>query len=543
MNKDSKNNSNKVKIRSALISVFDKNGIVELAEQLVKHNIEILSTGGSYRLLLENGIQAKEIADYTGFPEMMDGRVKTLHPKVHGGLLAKRDDESHLKSAAQHDIQMIDLVIINLYPFANTVRSGSSYAEIVEQIDIGGPAMIRSAAKNHDSVTVITDINDYKLFIQQLSDNNGEVTESFRKEMAGKAFSLTASYDTMIGNWLNQQNNIKYPAVMNITANKVQDLRYGENPTQKAGFYGVNDPTIPNHDATIITASQFHGKELSFNNIADSDAAWQLVSEFPEPAIAIIKHANPCGVAQSDSIISAWHKALACDSNSAFGGIVAANRIIDEDSANALSQLFLEAIIAPGFNKTALEILRRKKNLRILAMGDVLADKSASRAEFKTVSGGLLVQDYDNMDVFADEQLINNIPTKNKPNSQQIADMKFAFAVCKHVKSNAIILAKDNAAIGIGAGQMSRVDSTRFSIMKAKSSAMARGINEAELISGSVMASDAFLPFADNVELAAHAGIKAIIQPGGSVRDDEVIAAANDAGIAMIFTGRRCFKH
>lgn len=514
------------KIKTALISVSDKTGIVEFARFLAKAGITILSTGGTASVLRKNKIKTTDVSELTGFPEIMDGRVKTLHPKVHGGLLGKRDDKNHKKAMKDHDITPIDLVVINLYPFEQTVTKGAKFEECIENIDIGGPSMIRSAAKNHTDVTVITDPADYKTVIAEIKKNGG-VKKETRKTLAAKAFARTASYDAAISTWFAGQDKTQFPDTINISAKRKQVLRYGENPHQKAALYadGTNG---------IATAKQIQGKELSYNNIADTDAAFDLVREFSVPATAIIKHANPCGVATAKTLAESYEKALACDHVSAYGGIIAFNRKIDKKTAENMAKLFVEVIIAPDADKAALDIIAKKKNLRLLLTGK-MPDTSRSGMLIKPVTGGLLLQERDN--TVLDKKSLK-VVTKREPTKQEMADLLFAFTICKHVKSNAIVLAKNNATTGIGAGQMSRVDSARIASWKAKETATS--VPDAK---GSVLASDAFFPFADGLISAAECGVTAVIQPGGSIRDDEVIKAADERGIAMVFTSIRHFRH
>jgi len=512
-------------ITRALLSVSDKTGLVEFARFLAEHNIEILSTGGTAKALRDAGIQVKEVAEHTGFPEMLDGRVKTLHPKIHGGILGRRKVAEHEKSMKAHDIAPIDLVVINLYPFEATVAKGADYDECVEKIDIGGPAMVRSAAKNHESVTVVVDPTDYARVQEQIASNKGTTLE-LRKALAAKAYSRTAAYDAAISAWFSHVLGEHFPEQISISATRRQTLRYGENPHQKAAFY-----TYPNASAGLATAEQIQGKELSYNNINDTDAAFALVSEFSEPAIAIIKHANPCGVALGENITEAFKKALACDPVSAYGGIIATNRTLDAQTVEAIGNLFLEVIIAPDADKKAMALLEKKKNLRLLLTGG-MAEVGKHHLMMKAVLGGFLLQDTDAAHV--SEKDVKTV-SKRKPTEAQLRDMIFAFTVAKHVKSNAIVIARDSATIGIGAGQMSRVDSVRLACWKAE---------EAKLSThGAVLASDAFFPFDDNVHNAAKAGIAALIQPGGSIRDEDVIKAADQHDMAMVFTSVRHFRH
>ncbi|MFQ5534383.1 MAG: bifunctional phosphoribosylaminoimidazolecarboxamide formyltransferase/IMP cyclohydrolase [Sphingomonadales bacterium] len=523
-------------VARALVSVSDKTGIVDLGRLLARQGIEILSTGGSARMLAEAGIPVREVSDYTGFPETMDGRVKTLHPKVHGGLLAVRDNPGHVKAMDDLGISRIDLLVVNLYPFEQTVKRGAGLNECIENIDIGGPAMIRSAAKNHADVIVITDPADYAALEAELNEQGGATTIGLRRRLAAKAFTRTAAYDAAISNWFQSQRAEDLPETLVIAGARSQTLRYGENPHQKAAFYTSGDDR-----PGIATAEQIQGKALSYNNIGDCDAAFELISEFAPsdgPAVAIIKHANPSGVARGSTLAGCYRKALACDPVSAFGGIVALNSPIDAETAGEIAKIFTEVVIAPDADPAAREILATKKNLRLLLTGR-LADPRDSGLVFRSVAGGLLVQGRDAA-VMPTDAL--EIVTKRNPGEQEMADMLLAFTVCKHVKSNAIIYVRDGATVGIGAGQMSRVDSARVAAQKARDAADAAGMDR-PLTEGSVVASDAFFPFADGLLAAAEAGATAVIQPGGSIRDDEIIAAADEAGLAMVFTGMRHFRH
>ena len=520
-------------IRRALISVSDKSGLVEFATFLAGHGVEILSTGGTAKAMRDAGLDVKDVADHTGFPEMMDGRVKTLHPTVHGGILARRSDAGHLAAMEEHDIAPIDLIVVNLYPFEATVAAGADYETCVENIDIGGPAMIRSAAKNHESVTIVTDAEDYAAVIDDMKANTGATSLELRRRLAGTAYARTANYDAAIGRWFAEQNEDPFPRRFSLSGTRAQSLRYGENPHQNAAFYATG-----NNRPGVATATQVQGKELSYNNLNDTDAAFELAAEFATPAMAIIKHANPCGVALGDTLADAYAKALKCDPVSAFGGIIAVNRALDADAAAAMKDIFLEVVIAPEITAEAKEIFAAKKNLRVLETGG-MPDPAAPGLMTKLLSGGFLLQDRDSGRIGADDL---KIVTKREPTDQEISDLLFAFAVCKHVKSNAIVYAKDGATVGIGAGQMSRVDSSRIAARKSEDAAEAAGAAEA-LVKGSVVASDAFFPFADGLLAAADAGATAVIQPGGSIRDEEVIAAADDAGLAMVFTGMRHFRH
>lgn len=516
-----------LKIKQALISVSDKTGLDELAIFLKTQGVEILSTGGTAKKLREAGLQVKDVSEHTGFPEIMDGRVKTLHPKIHGGLLAVLDNKEHVKAMQENDISSIDLVIVNLYPFEETVKSGAEFEHVIENIDIGGPSMVRSAAKNYAFTTIITDPNDYKQLIAEMTANSGATSEGFRKKLAAKAFAKTASYDAAISTWFAKQCGEDFPQTFNLTAQLKQGLRYGENPHQAAAFYSYND------GFGIAQATQIQGKELSYNNINDADAALQLIAEFDQPAAVIIKHANPCGVAIGDNLLDAYKKALASDPVSAFGGILAFNRILEADLATEISQMFVEAIIAPDASEDAKEILSKKKNVRLLIAKNI--NNTAKSLMVKSVVGGLLVQQNDYQQTTQSDL---KVVTNRKPTQEEIKELLFAFKVCKHVKSNAIVLVKDNASIGIGAGQMSRVDSSRIAAIKAADCKV-----NPDRAKGSALASDAFFPFADGVTQAAQAGVTAIIQPGGSIRDDEVIEEANKHNIAMVFTDKRHFKH
>lgn len=511
-------------IKRALISVSDKTGLIDFARFLSESGIEILSTGGTAKALRDAGMKITEVSDHTGFPEIMDGRVKTLHPKIHGGLLAVRGNAAHQKAMQDHDIALIDLVVINLYPFEATVAAGADFDACIENIDIGGPSMVRSAAKNHAYVTIVVDPNDYAIVMAEMKAGKGATTLQTRRLLAAKAYSRTAAYDSAISHWFNGHNGTMFPASLTMAGILKQPLHYGENPHQKAAYY-VTDAITP----SLATARQVQGVELSYNNYNDASAAFELVREFSDPAVAIIKHANPCGVAAAETITEAFHKALACDPVSAYGGIIATNRPLDRHFCEALGKLFLEVIIAPGADAQTQALLSGRKKLKLLLSGSV--PPPSPRMVVRSISGGFLCQEEDTP-VIRDEL---KAVTKTAPSPDQIKDLLFAFTVAKHVKSNTIVLARDGATIGIGAGQMSRIDSTRIACWKAR---------EAKLdTKGAVLASDAFFPFADNVEMAAEAGITAIIQPGGSIRDDEVIAAADKHGISMVFTGIRHFRH
>ena len=522
-------------LRRALLSVSDKTGLVELGQALAAHGVELLSTGGTAKALRAAGLDVKDVAEVTGFPEMMDGRVKTLHPVVHGGLLALRDNEAHVASMTEHDIGAIDLVVVNLYPFEETVAKGAAYDEVIENIDIGGPAMIRSAAKNHGFVTVVVDVEDYGAVIDALKENDGQTPYALRQRLAQTAYARTAAYDTAVSTWMAAQVG-ETPRRRTFGGTLAQTLRYGENPHQKAAFY-----TDGSGRPGVATALQHQGKELSYNNINDTDAAFELVSEFDPaqgPACAIIKHANPCGVARGETLKEAYIRAFDCDRTSAFGGIIALNQPLDAATAEEITGIFTEVVIAPGADAAAREVFAAKKNLRLLTT-EGLADPTAAALAVRQVSGGYLVQDKDVGRITMSDL---RVVTKRAPSEQEMADMLFAWTVAKHVKSNAIIYVKDGATVGVGAGQMSRVDSTRIAARKAQDMAEAMGL-PAPLTQGSVVASDAFFPFADGLLTAAEAGATALIQPGGSMRDEEVIAAADEAGLAMVFTGMRHFRH
>jgi phosphoribosylaminoimidazolecarboxamide formyltransferase/IMP cyclohydrolase len=520
-----------VQITRALISVSDKTGLIPFARALREKNIELLSTGGTFRALQEAGIAVTEVSAHTGFPEMMDGRVKTLHPRVHGGILARRDD--HADAMREHDIPPIDLVVVNLYPFEATVAAGKPFEDCVENIDIGGPAMIRSAAKNHDFVTVVVDSSDYETVMAELVLHRGATTLATRRRLAGKAYARTAAYDTAISAWFAAQHGETLPDRFAMAGTLQQRMRYGENPHQEAALYrdGSSRPGV-------ATARQLQGKELSYNNLADADAALELVAEFERPAVAIIKHANPCGVAEGQSIGAAYARALACDPVSAFGGIIAVNQELDAETAEEIAKLFAEVIIAPSISEAAQAVLATKKNLRVLAT-HTLPDPAAPGLIVKAIAGGFLLQSRDTGRITLGSL---KVVTKRQPTHAELNDMLFAFRVAKHVKSNAIVYAKDGATVGIGAGQMSRVDSSRIAAWKAGEAAAAAKL-AAPLTQGSVVASDAFFPFADGMIAAADAGATAIIQPGGSMRDAEVIAAADERGLAMVFTEIRHFRH
>ena len=522
-----------VKITRALISVSDKTGLAEFGLFLAKQGVEILSTGGTAKALREAGVAVKDVSEATGFPEMMDGRVKTLHPVIHGGLLGLRDGGAHAAQMAEHGIEPIDLLVVNLYPFESTVAGGAGFDEAIENIDIGGPALIRGAAKNHACVTVATEVEDLAAIRAEMETHNGGTSAALRRRLAAAAYARTAAYDAAISQWFGVQVGEPMPRHLAFGGKRGDLLRYGENPHQSAAFY-ANGEARPG----VASARIVQGKELSYNNLNDTDAAFECVAEFDQPAVAIIKHANPCGVAMGSDLLDAWEKALRCDPVSAFGGIVAVNRILDGELADRLNRLFLEVVIAPEADEAALRVLATKKNVRVLLAGG-LPDPSALRLTAKTLSGGLLVQSGDNGHVNADAL---KIVTKRAPSEAEMADLLFAFRVAKHVKSNAIVYAKDLATVGVGAGQMSRIDSARIAARKSADAAAAAGQSE-PLAKGSVVASDAFFPFADGLLAAAEAGATAVIQPGGSIRDKEVIAAADEAGLAMVLTGMRHFRH
>ncbi|WP_267388879.1 bifunctional phosphoribosylaminoimidazolecarboxamide formyltransferase/IMP cyclohydrolase [Sphingomonas sp. GC_Shp_3] len=518
-----------IPIRRALLSVSDKTGIVDLGKALAKLNVELVSTGGTAKALRDAGLTVRDISDLTGFPEMMDGRVKTLHPKVHGGLLAVRDDKAHAASMAEHEIGAIDLVVVNLYPFEETVARGAERDEVIENIDIGGPSMVRSAAKNHAYVAIVTDPADYALVA------GGSTTLEDRKRLAAKAYAATAAYDGAIAQWfafVDQRES--FPQVLPVTLTLGSALRYGENPHQQAAFYATHKPSANG----VGQARQVQGKELSYNNFNDADAALDLISEFrdADPSVVIVKHANPCGVATAKTIEQAYADAFACDTVSAFGGIIALNRKLDAATARAITGIFTEVVIAPDADDEALALFAAKKNLRLLLTGD-LPDPARGGLLAKAITGGWLVQGRDNASVPE-----MKVVTKRAPTKAELADCRFAWTVAKHVKSNAIVYAKDGATAGIGAGQMNRLESARIAAWKAKDAADKAGWAQPRTI-GSAVASDAFFPFADGLLAAVEAGATAVIQPGGSIRDDEVIAAADAANLAMVFTGVRHFRH
>ncbi|WP_298199493.1 bifunctional phosphoribosylaminoimidazolecarboxamide formyltransferase/IMP cyclohydrolase [Novosphingobium sp.] len=526
-----------ITLRRALLSVSDKAGLVDLGRALAAGGVELVSTGGTAKALREAGLAVKDISELTGFPEMMDGRVKTLHPKVHGGLLAVRDNPEHAAAMAEHAIGAIDLVVVNLYPFEATVAKGAARDEIIENIDIGGPSMVRSAAKNHAYVTIVTDPADYPALLAELEAGDGATGYDFRRRMAGKAYAATAAYDSMISQWFAfADQGETFPETLAITGRRATTLRYGENPHQAAALYTPVGP----HGRGIAQAEQVQGKELSYNNYNDADAALELCAEFrgQDPAVVIVKHANPCGVAQSASLLDAWHGALQCDSVSAFGGIVAVNRELDGATAAAICEIFTEVVVAPSATPEALAAFARKKNLRLLLTGD-LPDPRRPGLQVKPITGGLLVQTRDNGAISAADL---KVVTQRAPTEQELKDCLFAWTVARHVKSNAIVYAKDGITAGIGAGQMNRRDSSRIAATKAAEAAQTYGWAQSRTV-GSAVASDAFFPFADGLLAAAEAGATAVIQPGGSIRDDEVIAAADAAGLAMVFTGMRHFRH
>lgn len=525
-----------VKVKRALLSVSDKTGVIEFAKKLDALGIELVSTGGTAKAIKDAGLPCKDVSELTGFPEIMDGRVKTLHPSVHGGLLAIRDDAEHQGAMSDHNIVGIDLVVINLYPFEEVRFSDGDYPTIVENIDIGGPAMIRASAKNHAYVTIVTSPEDYDRVSGALSDNVGQMPYDMRREMAALAYARTAAYDSAISTWFASELEIKNPRHRALGGTLKDVMRYGENPHQSAGFY-VTGEKRPG----VATAELLQGKQLSYNNINDTDAAFELVGEFDPArtaACAIIKHANPCGVSEASTLKQAYLDALACDQTSAFGGIVAFNRELDGETAQEVIKIFTEVIIAPSVSEEAKEIISAKKNLRLLVTGG-LPDPRAEGVTAKTVAGGMLVQNRDNGNI---DDIDLKVVTKRAPTDSELADLKTAFRVAKHVKSNAIVYVKNGATVGIGAGQMSRVDSSRIAARKAEDAAAVLELGEVQT-KGSVVASDAFFPFADGLVSAIEAGATAVIQPGGSMRDNEVIEAADAAGIAMVFTGMRHFRH
>jgi phosphoribosylaminoimidazolecarboxamide formyltransferase/IMP cyclohydrolase len=524
------------KIARALLSVSDKTGLLDFARGLSAHGVELVSTGGTAKALREAGLNVTDVAEITGMPEMMDGRVKTLHPKIHGGLLAVRGDAAHERALQEHAIPRIDLLAVTLYPFEETVARGADFATAIENIDIGGPALIRAGAKNHRSVTVVTDPADYQRVLAEMDAHGGATTPEFRKVLAAKAFARTGAYDAAIASWFAEVLGEKTPPGRVIAGTLAAALRYGENPHQSAAFYHGGEERFG-----VATAKLVQGKELSYNNLNDADAAFELVAEFDAdaaPAVAIIKHANPCGVALGRTLREAYAKALACDPDSAFGGVIALNRTLDADAAQAIVEIFTEVIIAPDATQEAKAVVASKKNLRLLLAGG-LPDPRAPGLSFRSLAGGFLVQGRDNTVV---NEAALKIVTKRKPTSAEMADLFFAFTVAKHVKSNAIVYAKDGATTGIGAGQMARVDAARMAAWKGEQAAKAARL-KTSLVKGSVAASDAFFPFADGIEVLADAGATAVIQPGGAMRDEEVIEAADARGLAMVFTGIRHFRH
>jgi len=528
--------TNLAPLNRALLSVSDKTGLIDLGKALAARGVELLSTGGSAKTLRDAGLDVIDVADVTGFPEMMDGRVKTLHPKVHGGLLALRDNNEHVAAMEEHGIGAIDLLVVNLYPFEETVAKGVDYDTCIENIDIGGPAMIRAASKNHGFVSVVVDVEDYAPLLAELDANDGQTTYGFRQKLAQTAYARTAAYDTAVSNWMAGALDEVAPRRRAVAGTLAQTLRYGENPHQQAAFY------LDGSDrAGVATAQQHQGKELSYNNINDTDAAFELVAEFDPadgPACAIIKHANPCGVARGKTLKEAYTSAFQCDQTSAFGGIIALNQELDAATAEEITGIFTEVVIAPSASAEAMDIFAKKKNLRLLTT-DALPDVRTGGMTVRQVAGGYLMQDKDTGFIGLDDL---KVVTKRTPTDAELADLLFAWKVAKHVKSNAIVYVKDGATVGVGAGQMSRVDSTRIAARKAQD--MAEVLNlAAPLTQGSVVASDAFFPFRDGLVTAAEAGATAIIQPGGSMRDDDVIAAADELGLAMVLTGMRHFRH
>ncbi|RWR46628.1 bifunctional phosphoribosylaminoimidazolecarboxamide formyltransferase/IMP cyclohydrolase [Sinirhodobacter ferrireducens] len=524
-----------VPLTRALISVSDKTGLIDFARALAARGVELLSTGGTAKALREAGLSVRDVAEVTGFPEMMDGRVKTLHPKVHGGLLALRDNEEHLAAMAAHDIEAIDLLVVNLYPFEETVAKGADYETCIENIDIGGPAMIRAASKNHAFVATVVDVQDYAAVLKELDAQDGATSYEFRQNLAQIAYARTAAYDAAVSTWMAGAIHEDTPRRRAFAGTLAQTLRYGENPHQKAAFYldGTNRPGV-------ATAQQLQGKELSYNNINDTDAAFELVAEFgtETPACAIIKHANPCGVATGTSLLDAYKRAFDCDRTSAFGGIIALNQTLDAETAEAITEVFSEVIIAPAVDEAAKEVVAKKKNVRLLVTG-ALPDPKAEITTYRQVAGGFLVQGKDNGDITLDDL---KVVTERAPSDEELKDLLFAWKVAKHVKSNAIVYAKAGQTVGVGAGQMSRVDSAMIAAKKAERMAKAVGLAESPA-KGAAVASDAFFPFADGLLEAVEAGATCVIQPGGSMRDQEVIDAANERGLAMVFTGMRHFRH
>ena len=520
-------------IQRALVSVADKTGIVPFAAALVARGVALISTGGTARTLTAAGLPVTEVATVTGFPEMLDGRVKTLHPAIHAGLLARRDRPDDLAALAERGIAPIDLVVCNLYPFAQTVASGADAADCMESIDIGGVALIRAAAKNHDAVTVVVDTGDYDAMLAEVTAHGGAVGSAMRQALARKAYALTSAYDAAVAEWMAREAGVLFPETTVFAGRLAQQLRYGENPHQAAAFYRTGEGRLG-----VATARQLQGKELSYNNYGDADAAFELVAEFAAPAVAIVKHANPCGVAIGETLYEAWDRALACDPVSAYGGVVALNRGLDAATAEAIGRLFIEVVIAPNVTEEALAILRRRTAQRLMITGGV-PDPAAPGKDFRSVSGGILVQDRDRLSI--GREALRSV-TRRAPSEAEIADLLFADKVVKHVKSNAVVFARDLATVGIGTGQMNRVDAVKIAAARAAEIGQAAETPQPPTI-GSVLASDAFFPFADGVEAAIEAGVAAIIQPGGSIRDADVIAAADAAGIAMVFTGMRHFRH
>jgi phosphoribosylaminoimidazolecarboxamide formyltransferase/IMP cyclohydrolase len=524
------------RVTRALLSVSDKTGLIELARALAAHGVELISTGGTAKAIATAGLKVRDVSELTGFPEMMDGRIKTLHPKVHGGLLAIRDNAEHAQAMKAYSIAPIDLLVVNLYPFEAAVDNGADFAKCIENIDIGGPAMIRAAAKNHDDVAVVVEASDYQAVLDELAANKGATTLALRRRLAAKAYARTAAYDAAISNWFAGELKTEAPDFRAFGGRLIQPLRYGENPHQTAAFYRT-----PDKRPGISTARQLQGKELSYNNINDTDAAYECIAEFDPArtaACVIVKHANPCGVAEGPDLVTAYRKAFACDSQSPYGGIIAVNRTLDAEAARAIIGIFTEVIIAPDATEEAIAIIAGRRNLRLLLAGG-LPDPRAPGLTAKTVAGGLLVQSRDNAVV---DDMALKVATRRAPTDAELRDLKFAFRVAKHVKSNTIVYAKDLATVGIGAGQMSRVDSARIAARKAQDAAAEQKLAE-PLTKGSVVASDAYFPFADGMLACVEAGATAVIQPGGSMRDDEVVKAADEHGIAMVFTGVRHFRH
>ena len=514
------------KIQRALVSVSKKDGLIDFVKGLSEMGVEILSTGGTAKLLKDNNIPVIQVSDYTGFPEIMDGRVKTLHPLIHGGLLGRRDNEKHLEEMKKHGIKPIDMVVVNLYPFEDTIsKEGVKLDEAIENIDIGGPSMLRSSAKNFQDVAVVVNSDDYEDILAEMEENDGAISYDTKMKLSVKAFKHTARYDSLISKYLESKvEGEGFPSILNLQFEKITDLRYGENPHQKAAFY----ENIGLNKGTLSKAKQLHGKELSYNNILDLNAALELAREFDETAAVIIKHTNPCGVATGNNLVSAYREARETDPLSAFGGIIGFNKNVDEETAKEIASTFIEAVIAPDYDESALAILKEKKNIRLLKLSN-FKEKTEKEYDLRNVSGGLLLQDKDSVTLNEDNL---KVVTNRQPTEKEWSAMRFAWKVAKHVKSNAIIYATENETVGIGAGQMSRVDSSKLAAMKAN-----------KPIQGTAMASDAFFPFRDSVDEAAKVGGTAIIQPGGSVKDEEVIAAANEHNIAMVFTGIRHFKH